>query len=462
MANISSIKLPNGTTYDLKDNVSGYITNAGVTSITTSAGAHSTKSSATGAVSFNVPTKTSHLTNDSGFLTSHQTLYEENIQWGPTSVSKSGNVSPIGMALSAEHSANRLAYINGAALDFEYSSNSGSSWTNYNYDAASKTAFCTTSYGVPIGRTSGNYSTSSRTRITLTAQNGTTGYVYTDPKKLLINISSSGGMNVLIEYRTGTNYQNNGSWTTFGTYTLSGWSGWNDIPLIMGTLGGGTNQTTNNWQLRLTFIMTSVNSNYPTTAQVNSIRLFGQNSWQATSNMGSTGHLYAYDASQNATFPAQVTATQFNGALNGTATNASKVNNLTVQTAVPANAVFTDSTVSTLTLASGSTAGTALSHGGKYTLTAGTKTVSFTMPSDNNTTYTFTNGTNGFTVTPSGGSAQTVTVTPSITNNVTGSGTSGQLAQWNGTNTLTNGPKVTISTSTPSGGTNGDIWFVYS
>lgn len=33
---------------------------------------------------------------------------------------------------------------------------------------------------------------------------------------------------------------------------------------------------------------------------------------------------------------------------------------------------------------------------------------------DTNTTYTFANGTNGFTVTPSGGTAQTVTVTPSI------------------------------------------------
>ncbi len=128
------------------------------------------------------------------------------------------------------------------------------------------------------------------------------------------------------------------------------------------------------------------------------------------------------------------------------------------------NVPWTDSTVSTLTLASGSTAGTSLTYGGKFTLTVGSKTVSFTMPaSDNtNTTYTFANGTNGFTVTPSGGSAQTVTVTPSITNNVTGSGTSGQLAQWNGANTLTNGPKITYSTSTPSGGSNGDIWFVYS
>lgn len=41
------------------------------------------------------------------------------------------------------------------------------------------------------------------------------------------------------------------------------------------------------------------------------------------------------------------------------------------------------------------------------------------VPTDNNTTYTFSGGTNQFTVTPSGGSAQTVSVTPSITNNVT-------------------------------------------
>lgn len=63
---------------------------------------------------------------------------------------------------------------------------------------------------------------------------------------------------------------------------------------------------------------------------------------------------------------------------------------------------------------------------------------------DNNTTYTFTSGTNGFTVQPSGGNeATTVTVTPSIANNViyTGSLTSGRLAKWNNTSgTLEDGP----------------------
>ena len=65
-----------------------------------------------------------------------------------------------------------------------------------------------------------------------------------------------------------------------------------------------------------------------------------------------------------------------------------------------------------------------------------------------NTTYTFANGTNGFTVTPSGGSAQTVTVTPNIADNVTGSGTNGYIAKFNGTNTITDGPAFGNGTTT--------------
>ena len=235
--------------------------------------------------------------------------------WGGTNIS--GGVTPIGMSLSNEHSANRFAYINGACLTFEYSSNGGSSWTDYGYSNTTKSKVFTLSESIPIGRTSGNYSTNSRTRITITAQNGSMGYVYTNPKKMLINISSSGGMKVLVEYRTGTNYLNGGAWSTFGEYSLSGWSGWNDIPLILGTLGGGTTQKSNNWQLRLTFIMTSFSSDYPTTAYLNAIRIYGENAWQTPSTMATTNHLYSFDMSQNAAFPAGVSATSFTE--NGTA-----------------------------------------------------------------------------------------------------------------------------------------------
>ena len=96
-----------------------------------------------------------------------------------------------------------------------------------------------------------------------------------------------------------------------------------------------------------------------------------------------------------------------NGAIREYIQDAGSVNGFTVEKSVPSNAVFTD----------------------------------------NNTTYTFANGTNGFTVTPSGGSAQTVTVTPSISNNVTGSGTSGYIAKFNGSNTITNGPAIGSGTT---------------
>lgn len=89
-----------------------------------------------------------------------------------------------------------------------------------------------------------------------------------------------------------------------------------------------------------------------------------------------------------------------------------------------------------------------LEHGKKYAITAGGTSYVFTMPGDNNTTYTFEQGTNCFYVTPSGGSKQTVTVTPSIANNITGSGTSGYLAKFNGANTITNGPALGSSTTT--------------
>ena len=64
------------------------------------------------------------------------------------------------------------------------------------------------------------------------------------------------------------------------------------------------------------------------------------------------------------------------------------------------------------------------------------------------TTYSFSSGTNCFYVTPSGGTQQTVTVTPSIANNVTGYGIDGYIVKWSGLNTVTYGPKFGESETT--------------
>lgn len=100
----------------------------------------------------------------------------------------------------------------------------------------------------------------------------------------------------------------------------------------------------------------------------------------------------------------------------------------------------TNTEVSTLTLAAGSTAGTALSHGGKYTLTAGSKTVSFTMPSVGTIPSITLNG--------------STTTSPSFYA-PTGAGTSGQYLKSSGSGapTWTNFPTIpTMPTYTVSNG----------
>lgn len=248
--------------------------------------------------------------NGTGNITIPVTDVKESyLSWGGKNLV--GSVSPIGAALSTEHSANRLAYLNPAAIKVEYSNDAGSTWTDSGLGDSAKINFVTTSNGISVGSNS-TVTANHRTRVTLTAQNGTTGYVYTRPRKMLINVSTAGhGLTVTIEAKTGVS---NASWTTLGTYELNGWSGWNDIPMSISTFGGGTNQTGNYWYMRLTFANTSVSSSYTTTkSSIIGLRLFGDTCWTRTSNMGETGHLYSYDSSQNATFPANVTATTLSG-----------------------------------------------------------------------------------------------------------------------------------------------------
>ena len=83
-----------------------------------------------------------------------------------------------------------------------------------------------------------------------------------------------------------------------------------------------------------------------------------------------------------------------------------------------------------------------LSWGSTKTIgTVSGKDFKVTMPSNPDTTYSFTSGTNSFQVT-SNGNTTTVNVTPSITNNITGTGTNGKVPKFTGTNTIGNGYSV--------------------
>lgn len=288
---------------------------------------------------------------------------ESYLSWGGKNLS--GSVSPIDAACSNIHSANRFAFAKPDGITIEYSTN-GSTYNTYSTTDSAKvnlvSGIGSTYY---IGARNTSTTVNDKLRITL---NATNMGLYTRLRKLLINISTSyaTGSNVIIERAM------KGSETTFttiGTYQISGWSGWNSIP-ISSAFGGGATQTGNIAVLRLTFGITGVNSEQTSNAlQISDIIGIGDTYWSYPSTMAKTGHIYTYDSSQNTTFPANVTATTFVGALSGnaaTATTASKLGSSTVGSvtqpvylnggtatactytlgkSVPSNAVFTDANV---------------------------------------------------------------------------------------------------------------------
>ena len=239
---------------------------------------------------------------------------EEYLEWGGPA--KVGDISPVGMAISSEHNANRIAFINPDALKFEYSSDGGLTWTDYPITGDgrnTKTRFCTLTQVYFIGRPDAStnlIANKSKTRITITGQDGTNLYLYTALKKMLIEVSTPTTLSMLIEKRTGTNYESNGPWETVGTYSLAGWSGWNDIPLDF-NLGGGSNQKSNYWQMRLTVTCVTVNSNYPKEGTLRGLRLFGSTGWSLPSTLAITGHIYSYDMDERVEFPSDVYASKF-------------------------------------------------------------------------------------------------------------------------------------------------------
>lgn len=244
---------------------------------------------------------------------------ESYLSWGGNSIS--GSVSPIDAACSNVHSANRFAFAKAAGITVEYSTN-GSTYSTYSTtDSAKINLVSGNGNTYYIGARSTSTTVNDKLRITL---NATNMGLYTRLQKLLINISTSyaTGSNVIIEKAM------KGSETTFttvGTYQISGWSGWNSIP-ISAAFGGGNNQTSNIAVLRLTFGITGVNSGQTSNAlSVSDIIAIGDTYWSYPSTMAKTGHLYSYDSSQNATFPASLTATTFVGNLSGNATTATNV-----------------------------------------------------------------------------------------------------------------------------------------
>lgn len=316
-----------------------------------------------------------------------------------------------------ECSANRFAFLKPAGVTIEHSKNSGSTWTDASYSNEEKINLFTGSTRINVGGYgSSEYATSAyQTRITIDASN--VG-VYTFIRAFDINISTngSGGCNVTIQAcAVGSTTYN----TIINEHGIAGWSGRNFIYINAGnsfTFGTGSGHIR---YIRFIFkIKGGETSGNHRGLQILSIRGYGGEGWNTNSQMAYTGHLYSYDSSQNATFPAKITAKEFSGSgASLTSLNASEISSGTLS----ADRLAT----------SGATAG---SYGPSANATPGygatfnvpyitvdakgrvtaisTKTVKIPASDNTNTTYSFATGdTNGtFKVTPSGGTATNISI----------------------------------------------------
>lgn len=296
--------------------------------------------------------------------------YESQLGWGNTNIS--GGPSPVDAAASSLHSANRLQFANPAGITVEYSRDDGATWLDYGLSDSNKIALVS-GHGSAlfVGGHNSGVTIKDKVRVTLDA---TTMGVHTRCQKVLLNISTSGasGSNVTIEKSM------KGSTTTFTNVTssnLSGWSGWNSL-YVPCTFGGDDTQTNNVAKLRFTFGITGLSSN---TSRNNALTLLdmvmiGDTYWRYPSAMAKTGHLYTFDTAQNATFPANVTATSFTGALSGNATSATTATTATTANKTKAaltagSKTFNGSAAVTLTAADVGAAAASHTHKAVYTAT---------------------------------------------------------------------------------------------
>lgn len=288
---------------------------------------------------------------------------------------------------------NRLAFLPADQIIIEKTTNGGTTWEDAGVSNDTKLAlFSETRPYVSLPLKNGVRSTDCGLRITFTGMkynvpNGTSetqkynywnsNYVvaterYCQLKEMYFWVSSvNDAISVKLEKATGA-APNNWSVSFENTnYAMTGWGGSDYIRFSQNVFGGGTNQTGNYWNYRLTFFtrgsngsMTlSTNSNYASITQgIQEIRGYGDACWQKGNEYAGNDKIYTHDIHQNVTFPSNINANNFIG----------KINGHTVNKDVPADAKFTDTITTASTTGSGNAVTAISATNGALTVTKGT------------------------------------------------------------------------------------------
>ena len=228
-------------------------------------------------------------------------IKEKYLAWGGKNWE--GELDPISAAMSYLHSANRLQFAKPAGIDIEYSTDGGTTWVDYGATDAQKIYFVsgTLQAFYPGKVTSGTSSINNKLRITV--RSGDCG-VKTSLKEVLFEVYCAGSAKLSVQIKTNKIGDESNFATTIGTYTLSGTSGWNSIPLIYSFYDELAIQFT------IGYASTPDANQY---AMIRNLMFLGPTAWGYPSNMAQTGHIYSWDYNQNVVFPGKITASRFIG-----------------------------------------------------------------------------------------------------------------------------------------------------
>ena len=250
--------------------------------------------------------------NKNQFATAYHTHDTSSISAG--NANYAGYAGPIESAHIDVLRANRLAFLPASGIKVEYSVDGGATWIDYGATDDQKASLFAMRMGSATPFYTGKHTkaaectTKDQLRITVTPVDR-----YASVNMLYLWVSVAG-----------TSATVNISRSTIGakeTFTdvrtdvpISGWSGPNEIRFSQGTFGGGSTQTSNQYAYRFTF---KNKADGKGSVRVMDIRMYGPSAWSVPNSMMEKDHIYNWDANQNVQFPAQVTATKFNGSSTG-------------------------------------------------------------------------------------------------------------------------------------------------
>lgn len=251
------------------------------------------------------------------------------------------SVSPTTQSLVTTMAGNKLVLLPASQIIIETTTDGGATWASANVsDDAKATMFRGTvaQSGVYIPLINGAKNKLCGLRITFTAMRynvpantaetdkytyWNSSYVqsterYTTLNGLYLWVSAVNCViRTTVYAATGANPNNWVQMSNTADVNMTGWSGGNFIPCNNQTFGGATSQTGNYWNYRIVcFTDVSGGGEFPSTytssAQViYRVAGYGPNTWTVPNNLFGIDHLYTWDNSANAIFPANVTSTAF-------------------------------------------------------------------------------------------------------------------------------------------------------